>query len=158
MLDNNDTEIPVALPAPLPQGASEESRFHALQAWLAPQRAKYWGAAENTALIGVDAHILRIVAPGEAAVLRFKKLAQDPFLLRAIGIIFPGVTALDARLRDSGDQENLTRRETRAKMLAAHKVVLLEEAAADPIVQRAIKALDAKLVDLIPLSEPEGLP
>ena len=158
MLNNDDIEIPVALPAPLPDGASEESRFEALQAWLAPQRAKYWGAAENTALVGVDGHILRIVAPGEAAVLRFKKLAQDPFLLRAIGIIFPGVTAFDARLRAEGDQANLTRRETRAKMLAAHKVVLLEQAAADPIVQRAIKAMDAKLVDLIPLSEPEGLP
>jgi hypothetical protein len=158
MLDNNDTEIPVALPMPLPPGASEETRYTALQAWLAPQRAKYWAAAENTALIGVENHTLQIVAPGEAAVLRFKKVTQDPFLLKAIGIIFPGVTALSARLRATGDQDRLTRRETRAKMLAAHKVVLLEQAAQDPIVLRAIKALDAKLVDLIPLSEPEGLP
>ncbi len=158
MLDNNDTEIPVALPMPLPPGASEESRYAALQAWLAPQRAKYWAAAENTALIGVENHTLQIVAPGEAAVLRFKKVAQDPFLLQAIGIIFPGVTALSARLRAEGDQDRLTRREIRAKMLAAHRLVLLEQAAQDPIVLRAIKALDAKLIDLIPLSDPEGLP
>lgn len=158
MLDNDDTAYPVALPIPLPPGASEEMRYEKLQAWLAPQRAKYWGAAENTALIGVDGHILRIVAPGEAAVLRFKKLAQDPFLLQAIGILFPGVTALDARLRSDKHQAKLTRREIRAKMLAEHKVLLLEQAAADPIILRAQKALDATLVDLIPLSEPEGLP
>ncbi|MED5370829.1 MAG: DNA polymerase III subunit gamma/tau [Myxococcota bacterium] len=150
--------LSVPPPEPLPDALNDEARYQALLAWLAPQRVRYWSAAESTALLGVENNVLHIVAPGPAAVKRFESLRQDADLLEAIGILFPGVTALKASLRKDADSARLTRRELRAKMLADHKAMLIAEAKEDTVILRVQKELDAHFVDLIPLSEPEGLP